>query len=109
MTSEAEPIPFDDFARRLPLIFDGLRSRGDAVVVERGGRLYRLAPEPVAGAARLAPTLADSEDIFAGYDPERVLAGLRASSGALDGVSAGELLADIHAQREQETPARRDE
>lgn len=43
------------------------------------------------------------EDIFAGYDPQRVLAGLRASRGALKGVDTKKLLADLAEQREQDS------
>jgi hypothetical protein len=45
-------------------------------------------------------------DIWAGYDPIKVLADLRASAGALVGVDRDELLADIRAQRGQASQGR---
>jgi hypothetical protein len=57
--------------------------------------------QPVPGAAAAGPA-----DIFAGYDSEKVLAGLRASAGALAGTERDELLDDIRAQRGQDSQGR---
>jgi hypothetical protein len=43
----------------------------------------------------------DVPSIWAGYDPGGVIAALRASAGALVGVDREQLIADIHAAREQ--------
>ena len=48
----------------------------------------------------------DREDVFARYDVETVLRGLRQSRGALTGVDTAALLADLAEQRNQD-PARR--
>jgi hypothetical protein len=48
----------------------------------------------------------DREDIFARYDAETVLHGLRQSRGALTGVDTKALLADLAEQRRQD-PTRR--
>lgn len=48
----------------------------------------------------------DREDVFAGYDVQAVLHGLRQSRGALEGVDTKTLLADLAEQRRQD-PTRR--
>lgn len=48
----------------------------------------------------------DREDVFARYDAQVVLHGLRQSRGALDGVDTEALLADLAEQRRQD-PTRR--
>ncbi len=48
----------------------------------------------------------DREDVFAGYDVQAVLRGLRQSRGALAGVDSEALLADLAEQRSQD-PTRR--
>jgi hypothetical protein len=63
------------------------------VLLEKNGKLYRLIEEP-------------AEDIWAGYDANKVKAALRQSAGALRGVDRDELLADIHAAREQDSHGR---
>ncbi len=105
MTKE-QHIPFEDFARSLAGIFDRLARQRTAVFVERAGRLYRL--EPADPAAPAQPQLAPHDDIWADYSQERVLEGLRASAGALDGVNTAQLLNDLHAQREQHREERHD-
>lgn len=63
----------------------------------------------------VAPVVLDSdgvrytvarEDVFARYDAQAVLHGLRQSRGALKGVDTAALLADLAEQRSQD-PARR--
>ena len=44
----------------------------------------------------------EREDVFAGYDGETVLRGLRQSRGALSGVDTEALLADLAEQRRQD-------
>lgn len=63
------------------------------VLLEKDGAVYRLMKE-------------QEEDIWAGYDPQKTKAALRRSVGALRGVDRDELLADIHAAREQDSHGR---
>lgn len=58
------------------------------LLLEKDGVLYHV-------------TASNQEDIWAGYDPEQVRAGLEESAGALSGVDTRQLLADIHESREQ--------
>jgi hypothetical protein len=50
----------------------------------------------------------EREDVFAGYDAQAVLRGLRQSRGALAGVDTEELLADLAEQRRQDPTHRPD-
>ena len=61
-----------------------------AVVLDSGGVRYTVS----------------REDIFAGYDVQAVIRGLRQSRGALKGVDIEALLADLAEQRSQD-PSRR--
>jgi hypothetical protein len=63
------------------------------VLLEKGGKLYRLTEET-------------QEDVWASYDPKKTRAALRKSAGALRGVDREELLADIHLSREQDSHGR---
>ena len=44
MVAEQRRISFEEFARTLDAVFDDVAERQQAVLVQRGGRLYRLAP-----------------------------------------------------------------
>lgn len=85
------------------------------IKVEPGSELARLLEE-----ANEAPLLLEKDgvlyhltafgseaDIWVGYDPQRVRAGLKTSAGALSGVDTNQLLADIHESREQRTSTNR--
>lgn len=65
-----------------------LAEADEAVVLVSGGVRYRVRRE--------------ADDIFAGYDPERVRAALEASAGALAGVDTAKLKRELQAQREQD-------
>jgi len=104
MAKEAAPIPFDEFAKRLPVIFDALAHQQEGVVVERDGKRYRIEPD----SAPPTPPLATGDDLWADYDPERVLAGLLAGAGALAQVDTAQLLKELRAQREQDSQGRHD-
>jgi hypothetical protein len=93
---EQKRIQFDEFARNLPTILDTLARQHEAVLVERKGKLYTVAPQEP-----------EPADVWAAYDPQRTRAALRASAGALAGVDRDELLADIHAQRAQKSRRRK--
>jgi hypothetical protein len=64
--------------------------------------------QPAPAAAPPAPTRPHPE-IWADYDPDGVLAGLRASAGALAGVDRDALLADLRSQRRQASQGRASE
>jgi hypothetical protein len=75
------------------------------VELERSGVRYRVTR--VDGIRRPSRVkLADDADIWAGYDPERVRAGLRKSVGVLRGVDLDQLRADLAEQREQDSAGR---
>lgn len=85
-------ISFDDFARELGPVLDGVRSEKRPVLVEKEGWLFRVEEEQ----------LHQPADIWAGYDPEAVRAGLRRSAGAFRGLDRDTFLADVKEQREQD-------
>jgi hypothetical protein len=95
MTTDFKRMAFAEFVGRLEEVFDSIADDDRPVLVERHGRLYRVASEPTT-----------RPDIWANYDPERVLEVLRRSAGALTGVDRDELLADIHAARQQDSRGR---
>lgn len=64
------------------------------LILEKDGERYRLNREE------------GTEDIWAGYDPEKVREALMQSAGALAHVDREELLADLHEQREQKSHGR---
>ena len=100
MAKEMQHIPFDEFARRLPAIFDVVAQEQSGVVVEREGKLYRL--EPQVAAVHQLP----QDGIWAGYDPQRMRNALIKSAGALAGIDRDELLRDLYEQREQDSQGR---
>jgi hypothetical protein len=70
------------------------------------GRALAEADTPVALDSNGVRYTVSREDIFARYDAQTVLAGLRQSRGALDGVDTAALLDDLAEQRRQD-PSRR--
>jgi hypothetical protein len=96
MVTKPRRISFDDFARTLERVFDEMAEQQQPVIVERGGRLYRVEP---AG-------MHLSEDPWAKYDPDEARRALEASIGALAGVDTEQLKADIKAERGQDSPGR---
>lgn len=72
------------------------RASGEPVVVDTGEDRYTLV------VAQAEP----ARDIFADYDPEAAIAGLRALDDALAGVNREELLRDVRAQRAQHSSGR---
>lgn len=71
------------------------------VVLEVAGERYRLVPD-----ADPEIQLADENDPFANYDPEKVLAAIEAGRGALAGIDVEAFLAEIHEMREQDSSGR---
>ena len=80
----------------LSLTLNAAQTTGAPVVVDTGEGLYTLfvvQTEPV-------------DDVFAHYDPQAALAGLRALDEALAGVNRDQLLRDLRAQRAQDSLGR---
>ena len=91
-----DPMSFNQFARQLPKVFDTMAKRGEKVLVEKDGVLFRLEPEETP----------QNPDIWANYDPEKVRDGLRKSAGALKGIDIEALKQGIREQREQDSNGR---
>jgi hypothetical protein len=89
-----DAMSFHQFASQLPKVFDTMAKRGEKVLVEKDGMLFRLEPEK------------KPQDIWANYDPEKVRESLRKSAGALKGVDIDLLNQDIRDQREQDSKGR---
>jgi hypothetical protein len=89
-----DPMSFHQFASQLPEVFDTMAKRGEKVLVEKDGVLFRVEPEK------------KHQDIWANYDPEKVREGLRKSAGALKGVDIEALKRDIRDQRGQDSHGR---
>ena len=96
MMQEPMRISFDEFARRLRTVFETMAERGEKVLVEKEGLLFRLEPEKDP----------KHQDIWTNYDPSRVREGLKRSAGALAGVDRDALIKDIHLQRQQDSQGR---
>jgi len=88
-----DPMSFHQFASQLPKVFEKVAKRGEKVLVEKDGMLFRLEPEETP----------KKPDIWANYDPEKVREGLRKSAGALKGVDIEALKRDIRDQRGQDS------
>jgi len=91
MAKELKHMTFDEFASNVRAIFDNLARKGEPVLIEREGQIYRLEPEEIH----------QPEDLWSSYDPEIAKRGLKESAGALIGVDTEALLRDIHRDREQ--------
>ena len=93
MTNETHRINFDDFAAQLPELLETLARDNKQVLVEKGGKLYRV----------------EATDATAGtqtHDPERVRSILARNRGALRTVDRQALMRDIHLAREQASRGR---
>lgn len=93
---EPKRIPFDEFAHHLDEIFDDLAQSQGAILVEKEGRLYRLEKD----------YLHEPEDMWAGYDPDKVRQALRESAGTLKHIDHEALKRDIQEQRAQDSHGR---
>ncbi len=91
MAKELKRLSFDEFASNVRKIFDNMAGKGEPILIEREGHIYRLEPEQTQ----------QPETLWTSYDPEIVRHGLRKSAGALAGVDREALLRDIHRAREQ--------
>lgn len=92
MVRQARRIKFKDFTADIDRVFEEVDEKNKEVLVERRGRLFRI--EPV------------RQNIWAGYDPEKVRAALRDAAGILKGVDRKALMRRIHAARGQSSLGR---
>jgi hypothetical protein len=95
-THQPKRINFEEFARQLRTVFDAVDREKKPILVEKEGQLFRVEKEQ----------LHEPADIWAGYNPERVRAGLRKSAGAFSGLDRDSFLTDLKAQREQDSSGR---
>jgi hypothetical protein len=96
MTLQPRKIDFDEFAANVRRVFDAMEREQTPIVVERAGQLYRVEPQGTPS----------TETIWAQYDANHVRQALRASRGALTGVDRAALLADLRAERGQDSTGR---
>lgn len=82
------------------------QATGESVLVDTGKAMYPLKIQRSQRPPTLPSERRPKEDIWANYDPARVLDALGQSAGALKGVDGEALLKDIYEQREQDTPGR---
>ena len=82
----------------LGITLKAAQASGEAVIVDTGERLYTL----------LVVRSERAPDVFAHYDPQAAIAGLRALDEAFAGVDREELLRDLRAQRAQDSNGRLD-
>ena len=80
----------------LSLTLKAAQSSGEPVVVDTGDGVYTL----------LVLQTDPAADVFANYDPEAAIAGLRALDDALAGVDRDQLLRDLYEQRVQDSRGR---
>ena len=102
MARELPTIPFEDFARRVRSVFDDGARLGQAVLVERDGRVYRLEPQLQSGPVQTA----DPADIWANYGQTKVQEAFSRVVGLLQGVDTEQLKRDLLEQREQDSTGR---
>lgn len=80
----------------LSLTLKAAQTSGEPVIVDTGEGLYTLV------VAQTEP----AGDVFAHYDPQAAIVGLRALDEALAGVDRDQLLHDLQAQRTQASQGR---
>jgi hypothetical protein len=68
-------------------------------LVERQGEKSEI-PDALENQGVQIPALVEPKDLFAGYDPERARAAIRASAGALRGVDVEKLKRELREQRD---------
>src|SRR5687767_11587082 len=97
MVAEQRRINFEEFVKTVDAVFDDIAERQEAVLVQRGGRVFRL-----------APAADETDDIWANYDPVRVWEALEAARQArpFEGIDVEQLKADIKAARGQDSLGR---
>lgn len=103
MSALRHPYRLDDedereLAERLRLA----RADHQPVLLEIAGERYRLVPDP-----NSRVQLADEDDPFANYDPEKARAAIEAGFGAFRGLDVEAFLEEILEERIQDTPGHR--
>jgi hypothetical protein len=78
----------------LAALLQAAKASGDVVHIVADDETFVLYVRPPNGHREV-------DDLFANYDPEKVLKALDSSFGVLQGVDVEELLADIRAERAQ--------
>jgi hypothetical protein len=85
-------------------IVEKIRTAGDAgepILIDDGEEVISIAVDSA------PPMLPEPKaDIWANYDPERVLEALDQATGIFDGVDIEQLLADLREQRDQDSHGR---
>jgi len=101
----AHHIDISDVPALVKLV-EEVRSSNRPAVLHRGTEeLAVLMPRRQRHTPHL-PTLADPDDIWAGYDPERVKQALTESAGAFKGLDRDAFLADLKEQGQQDSSGR---
>ncbi len=110
MNEPIPPIPLNTFRDQLSRLF---AERGRRLLrVLHEGRVYRVEVEDelqqatTAGPQPPGVRLADPDDIWKDYDPEKVLQAMHEAAGLFAGVDREQLLGDLREQREQDSTGR---
>ena len=109
MNEQPPPIPLNAFRDQLGRLF---ADRGRRLLrVLHQGRVYRVEvedePEPRAPMPQPPRVrLADPNDIWKDYDPEKVREAFHRGAGLLKGVDTEQLKRDLREQREQDSAGR---
>jgi len=99
MTGHAQPHRYQLHAEdELTRVLNEARADKRPVILETPDARYQVIRE--------TETVNLTDDPWANYDPEKVRAALRASAGILKGVDRDELLADLRAERGQDSIGR---
>lgn len=96
VTKEARRIQFEDFATHLSGYLDDVARENEPVIVEMRGKLFRVEP-----AERVEPTMPAP-----GHDAERLRSVLKSTAGGFKGLDRRRLMADLHAERQQDSRGR---
>lgn len=95
MSKGPKRIQFEEFALNPETLFEAMVAEREPLLVEKEGLTFRI------------EITEEPEDIWADYDPQRAQAALKRRAGALSGIDHEQLIADIHAAREQDSSGRR--
>jgi hypothetical protein len=109
----SEPIPFDvDRIPELDVLVETARHDRKTRVLKRNGETVAIPSPTHASATKRArrtmptPRLADPHDIWRDCDPQTVRKGMHQARGAFAGIDIEALIADLNAQRGQDSSGR---
>lgn len=88
MTHETQRIKFSEFVEHLQHFFTQVRDEDQTILIERDGETYRLERE-------------EPEDIWEGYDSEKVQRAFAEGRGMFAGTDRERFLREVHEQRGQ--------